>query len=63
VIHLPVGLSGTRNAEPAAWAAVLKALSPGCPANEVTTFGSRAETDELVSEARHSYLRLTGRLE
>ncbi|WP_335935235.1 inorganic diphosphatase [Streptomyces sp. PTD5-9] len=50
------------HAEPAAWATALGRLSPDTR-YRVTGCGSRREADQLVSDAHHAYLRLTGCLE
>ncbi|MER6500214.1 inorganic diphosphatase [Streptomyces sp. NPDC001455] len=50
------------HAEPDVWATALGRLAPGT-AYRVTGCGSRREADQLVSDARHAYLRLTGCLE
>ncbi|MFF9401641.1 inorganic diphosphatase [Streptomyces sp. NPDC014744] len=50
------------HAEPDVWATALGRLSPGT-AYRVTGCGSRREADQLVSDARRAYLRLTGCLE
>ncbi|MFF3731376.1 inorganic diphosphatase [Streptomyces sp. NPDC002476] len=50
------------HAEPDVWATALGRLSPGT-VYRVTGCGSRREADQLVSDARHAYLRLTGCLE
>ncbi|MEU6754891.1 inorganic diphosphatase [Streptomyces sp. NPDC046685] len=47
-------------AEPAAWAAALTRLSPGS-AYQVTGSGTRDEADELVTQARHAYVRASPR--
>ncbi|MEU9318413.1 inorganic diphosphatase [Streptomyces sp. NPDC048295] len=50
---------GRWHAEPAAWAAALRRLSPGST-YRVTGCGSRKEADRLVADAQHTYLQLTG---
>ncbi|MFI9629200.1 inorganic diphosphatase [Streptomyces sp. NPDC052042] len=53
---------GRWHAEPDVWATALGRLSPGA-VYRVTGCGGRREADQLVSDARHAYLRLTGCLE
>ncbi|MEU9762627.1 hypothetical protein AB0D98_23425 [Streptomyces sp. NPDC047987] len=50
------------HAQSSAWATALGRFSPGT-AYRVTGCGSRREADQLVSDARPAYLRLTGCLE